>query len=176
MYQPSPPHDVANPHPGVERGVRVLEDDLHLPPGPAEFFAGNLRDIPPLENHPPRFGGNQADRHASERRLAAARLPHQPYRLPRGTPAPHAPAPRPPPPPGAGARPAPPAGGGGGGGRGSRAGWRRDREPSPGSTEAASPPFPFRAGTGAAPACTGGPGRGRGRPPSRSRRSAPGTG
>src|SRR3989304_3292427 len=86
-----------------------------------------------------------------------------PGRSPRGGGVPgRRPQVRPFPSPRRGSGPAPPAGRGSGRRMGSRAGWRRDREHSPGSTEAASPPFSFRAGTGAAPACTGGPGGGKG--------------
>jgi hypothetical protein len=45
--------DVAHGHARVERGVRVLEDDLHLPPDLTHLAAAEPRDVAPVEDDLP---------------------------------------------------------------------------------------------------------------------------
>ena len=51
--------DPVDPHPGVEGGVGVLEDDLHLPAQFPELGRVQVEDIPALVGHPARRGFNQ---------------------------------------------------------------------------------------------------------------------
>src|SRR5581483_3028194 len=69
-------------HRRVQRRVRVLEDDLHAPPQPAELALGQADDLAPLEAHAAGGGGNEAEERTAERRLAASRLADQPEHLP----------------------------------------------------------------------------------------------
>ena len=71
----------ADRHPRVQRRVRVLEDHLH----PAAHLAQRIPlqggHVHPVELDPTVRGVHQPDHGSSERRLAAAGLPHQPERL-----------------------------------------------------------------------------------------------
>src|SRR5690606_27980603 len=72
---------VADRGPGVERRVGVLEDDLHLPAQGGELATAGPADVDAVEEHGALVGREQAEEQAAERRLAAARLPHQPEDL-----------------------------------------------------------------------------------------------
>src|SRR5207237_6498467 len=64
--------DVPDGHPRVERGIGVLEDDLHVPAQPAQLFLAELEDVPSLEE---RLAGRrllEPEDHPAGRRLAAA--------------------------------------------------------------------------------------------------------
>ncbi len=76
-------HDVAGRHARIERGERILEDDLHLRPQRAQLRLGEMGDVASAERM--RAGGrlDQPQDRASDRRLAAAGLAHQPERLAR---------------------------------------------------------------------------------------------
>src|SRR5690606_12564189 len=79
---PQPPGDRgAGRGPGVERRVGVLEDDLHLPAQGGELATAGPADVDAVEEHGALVGREQAEEQAAERRLAAARLPHQPEDL-----------------------------------------------------------------------------------------------
>ncbi len=73
--------DVADGHPRVERGVRVLKDDLHLAPHLAELFALQLRQFA-AEEIDRALGRLQELEHAvARRRLAGAGLADETERL-----------------------------------------------------------------------------------------------
>src|SRR5262249_31330479 len=65
----------------VQRGVRILEDDLHLAPQRPERRAPQPTDVVALEDDLPRSGLEQPDDGAAERRFPAARLADQAERL-----------------------------------------------------------------------------------------------
>ena len=67
------PHGLA----GVQRGVGVLEDHLHVAADQPEVLALQLRDVPALEEDGAIRGVEQAHGHPGQGGLAAARLPHQ---------------------------------------------------------------------------------------------------
>src|SRR4029079_11634090 len=68
---------VADRRSWVERRVRVLEDDLHPPPVRLELLAGQLRDVPALDEDLAGRRLDQAEQDATDRRLAATRLADQ---------------------------------------------------------------------------------------------------
>ena len=65
----------------VERGERVLEDDLHLPPQRPQRVALQRGDVLPLEPHVARGGLDQAHHAAPRGGFAAAGLAHHAERL-----------------------------------------------------------------------------------------------
>src|SRR4029079_9181939 len=71
-------------HPGIERAVGVLEDDLHPAPQPAKrrFLQGE--NVVALEHR--RAGGRllQTEDRSADRGFPAARLPHERQRLAAG--------------------------------------------------------------------------------------------
>ena len=78
---------VSHGHARVERGVGVLEDDLHPAAQLAERERVRLAHVDPVEadlafDHEPVAGLDQAQERAAGGRLAAARLAYQPDRLP----------------------------------------------------------------------------------------------
>src|SRR5207253_10074628 len=73
--------DLAHGHPRVEGRVRILEDDLHLPPNVAHLAACELRDVLPVEDDPAVCGLHELDDRPAERRLPAAGLADEPERL-----------------------------------------------------------------------------------------------
>ena len=75
--------DVADRHAGVERGVRILEDDLHLPPHPAHLLATDLGQLDTLEAHRARGRLEELEDAVAGRRLARAGLADEPERLAR---------------------------------------------------------------------------------------------
>jgi hypothetical protein len=73
-------HDVADRHAGIERGERILKDDLHLPPiGPQRLLA-EAGNVFALDLN--RTGGRlqQAQHRAPDSRLAAAAFADEPGR------------------------------------------------------------------------------------------------
>src|SRR6266513_199703 len=73
--------DVPDGHPRVERGIGVLEDDLHVPAQPAQLFLAELEDVPSLEERLPGRRLLEPQDHPARRRLAAAGLSHEPEGL-----------------------------------------------------------------------------------------------
>src|SRR5204863_8319400 len=74
-------HDVARRHARVERGKRVLEDDLHLAAIGPHLGLAETDDLATLDLHRTGGGLDRAQHRAAGRGLAAARLAHQPQRL-----------------------------------------------------------------------------------------------
>src|SRR5216684_2896126 len=74
-------HDGAGPHARIERGKRVLENDLHLPPMGAKLRLVQMRDVVAVQ--PDAAGGriDQPQDGASDGRLAASRLADETKRL-----------------------------------------------------------------------------------------------
>src|SRR5262249_54861434 len=66
---------------GVERRVRILEDHLNLPPERPHAPRAEVPDLRPLEDDLAVGRFEQPHDRATERRLAAARLSHEPERL-----------------------------------------------------------------------------------------------
>ena len=74
--------DLAHPHARIERGIRVLKDDLHLPAHVAELALGERQDIFPLEVD---LAGRRLDQPQdgpAQGGFPASRLSHQPESLP----------------------------------------------------------------------------------------------
>ena len=66
--------DVAGAHARVERRVRILKDDLHVPPRLTHLRARQLKDVPAPEQDLAGRRLDQAEHAAAGRALAAARL------------------------------------------------------------------------------------------------------
>ncbi len=73
--------DGADGEPRIERGVRVLEDDLHVAPQRAQCLAAQPSDVGTLEPDFARTRLDQPQDAAAGGRLAAARFADQPQRL-----------------------------------------------------------------------------------------------
>ncbi len=73
--------DVADGHPRVQRGVRVLEDDLDVAAQPPQVLALEVGDVVALVEHPAARRLLQGQQQLGDRRLAAAGLPDQTERL-----------------------------------------------------------------------------------------------
>src|SRR5262249_38870696 len=73
--------DLADGHARVERGERVLEDDLHLPAIWPERGAGEARDVAALDHDAPLGRLDQAQDGAADGRLAAAGFADEAERL-----------------------------------------------------------------------------------------------
>ena len=73
--------DLANRHPGVQRRIRVLEDDLDVARTGRICFRLNARDVRALEDDLAFRRLRELDDRAAERRLAAARLADDAERL-----------------------------------------------------------------------------------------------
>ena len=69
--------DLAHGHARIERGVGVLEDDLHVAAQLAQRLLVEVRDLLALEAHRARRRIHQAQHQPAGRRLAAARFAHQ---------------------------------------------------------------------------------------------------
>ena len=69
--------DLADPHPGVERLVGVLEDHLHLAAKPTQPPAGEPADLLAVEHDATSARGEEAHQQVAGGRLPAAGLPHQ---------------------------------------------------------------------------------------------------
>ena len=69
--------DVPHRHAGVEGGVGVLEDHLHLAANGLQLTGGQLGDVLAVQNDLARGGVIDADNGAGAAALAAAGLPHQ---------------------------------------------------------------------------------------------------
>src|SRR5215217_3796079 len=74
--------DVAHGHAGVQARIRVLEDDLHVPPHAEHPLAVVTQYVLAVEDHLALRRFQKAQHEAGERALAAPRLPHEPERLP----------------------------------------------------------------------------------------------
>ena len=74
--------DVADGHARVQRGVGILEDDLHLAAQGLEFGGAQVEDILPVEEDRACRGRDQAQDGAGDGGLAAAGLAHQAEGLP----------------------------------------------------------------------------------------------
>src|SRR5204863_3864090 len=73
--------DRADGHPWIERTVRILEDDLHPPPRPAQVVARQRAEVDTVEADRPARRIAQPDHRPPDRALAAARLADQPEGL-----------------------------------------------------------------------------------------------
>ncbi|GFJ80642.1 hypothetical protein Phou_048220 [Phytohabitans houttuyneae] len=76
-HRDDPPDGV----PRVQRGVRVLEDDLQVLPQQPQPAPPDAADVPPLEDDPAAGRLQQAHEHPPRGRLATARLADEPERL-----------------------------------------------------------------------------------------------
>ncbi len=74
---------IPDSHPWIERAVRILEDDLQLSPGLPQLGSAERQEIAPLEGDGTAGGLQQAEDRATDRGLAAPRLPDEPKRLSR---------------------------------------------------------------------------------------------
>jgi hypothetical protein len=76
------PDDRADPHPGIKRGVRVLEHQLEVPAHLPQLIAAHGGDVLAVEQDRPRVRLFQADDHLADGGLAAAGLADQAQGLP----------------------------------------------------------------------------------------------
>ena len=76
--------DLAHGHARIERGVGVLEDDLHVPAQPAQRVLVEVGDLLALEAHRARGRVHQAQHQPAGGRLAAAGFADQRQRLAAG--------------------------------------------------------------------------------------------
>src|SRR5574337_1242719 len=76
------PHRLLDRHRRIERRVRVLEHDLHVPSQRTEMALRHLRDVVPLEGDFAARRANEPEERPPEGRLAAARLPDEAQDLP----------------------------------------------------------------------------------------------
>src|SRR5215211_293436 len=74
--------DVAYGHAGVQARIRVLEDDLHVPPHAEHPLAVVTQYVLAVEDHLALRRFQKAQHEAVKRTLSAPRLPHEPERLP----------------------------------------------------------------------------------------------
>ncbi len=73
--------DLVHGHPGIERGIGVLEDELHFPPDPAQGLPPHVRHVlAPEPDRASRHRRQPGDGH-SRSGLPATRLAHDPQRL-----------------------------------------------------------------------------------------------
>ena len=73
--------DLPRAHARVERGIRILEDDLHLAPRLAHTGAREREDVLAAKLHLARRRLDEPQHAAARRRLAAARFADQPERF-----------------------------------------------------------------------------------------------
>jgi hypothetical protein len=73
--------DVADPPPRVQRGDRVLENQLHAPAHPPQGVALHRREVLAVEQHLARHRFAQLQHRAPERRFSAAGFSDQTERL-----------------------------------------------------------------------------------------------
>jgi hypothetical protein len=76
-------HERSDPHPGIERAVRILEDDLKSTPQAPQAARRQSEKVDAIETDRPRVGLDQADEQTAGGRLPRSRLPHQSERLSR---------------------------------------------------------------------------------------------
>jgi len=74
--------DRADPHPRVQRGVRVLEHKLQVAPVAAQLAAAQRVDVAPFQQDLAAVGRLQGHGHLADGGLAAARLADQPEGVP----------------------------------------------------------------------------------------------
>ena len=66
--------DLPRPHPGIQRRIRILKNDLHVAPRRAQPAAREAEHVLAPKNHRPRCRFDQPEQAAAGRRLAAARF------------------------------------------------------------------------------------------------------
>src|SRR6185369_8756971 len=74
-------NDVADLHARIQRGVRILKNDLHLAPGLAQFFFVERENVSTFEVDVTRSRFNQTQQAAPDCRLAATRFTNETQRL-----------------------------------------------------------------------------------------------
>jgi hypothetical protein len=72
--------DRTNLHPGIERAIRILKDDLHPPPQPAQLGATGGPHVATVEPHAAARRLHQPQDAAANRGLATAALADKPKR------------------------------------------------------------------------------------------------
>src|SRR5262245_50622041 len=72
---------LADPHPWVERGIRILEDDLHTLPQPPHLVRAERQQVLPVDPHFSRRWLNQPKNAAACRRFAATGFANKSERL-----------------------------------------------------------------------------------------------
>src|SRR4029450_10700742 len=77
------PHNRPDRVPRIQRRIRILENDLHIPAQRPHPRPTQPRDIPTLKLDRPPRRRQQLRHHPTRRRLPTTRLPPQPPRLPR---------------------------------------------------------------------------------------------
>src|SRR5262245_55397667 len=80
-YSQRPADDIDDAHAWVERGVRILENHLHMFAQLADFPAGEPQDISALEKHLARGSRKEARNQSCGRRFATTALTDQAERL-----------------------------------------------------------------------------------------------
>jgi hypothetical protein len=73
--------DAPDAVPRVERGERILEDDLHAPPQRAQLALTQVRDVLAVEHDPSAGRLVKPQQRPADGRLAATRLADEPERL-----------------------------------------------------------------------------------------------
>ena len=81
MDRQSFPHDGANGHARIQRGVRILKNDLRPSSHPTQIRAAQLEYIGPIKRDGPRCWLDQSERGASGRGFAASGFPDERQRL-----------------------------------------------------------------------------------------------
>ena len=76
------PHDVANPLARVQRGIGVLENDLHVAARTPKLILGKREDVASFKEHAPARRLQKLQRTARERGFPAAGFPDQPQGFP----------------------------------------------------------------------------------------------
>jgi len=74
--------DVADRHPGIERGEGILEDHLEVLALLAQALTAQPGELDAVEDHPPRGWRGELGEHPGECRLSASGFTDQPHRLP----------------------------------------------------------------------------------------------
>ena len=73
--------DPGHGHARIERGERILEDDLHVAPPPPERGGIERQDVFAIERDASRGRLDEPEEEARQGRLAASRFPHNAQRL-----------------------------------------------------------------------------------------------
>src|SRR5436853_7563984 len=68
---------VEDAHSGIERGKRVLKDDLHIAAQTAQLCSRRVQNTTTIEADSPRRRLNKLQQHSSQSSLAASGLAHQ---------------------------------------------------------------------------------------------------
>jgi hypothetical protein len=83
VHEEAERHGVLHRETGIQRRVRVLEDELHVAPQPLHARPGRAAHVLAAEGQAPGVGLDQAQQEPRQRRLAAAGLADDPERLGR---------------------------------------------------------------------------------------------